>query len=203
MYHVPPVWETPIEPLNPWISIWTRPRATLRSILAADPTRHVILLAAASGAAGGIDNALENAFATTGPSSLIATLFLALLLGPVFGVIGLYLWGGLVRWTGSWLGGEATPEEARAAVAWSAVPSLWGLLLWLPLLLSGSQVGVVPLLVGLAQLVLGVWTFVISLKCLGEAHRFSAWKALGAEILAVLMIIAPFACIIFALTGGR
>ena len=33
------------------------------------------------------------------------------------------------------------------------------------------------------QLILGVWAVVVMLKCLGEAHRFSAWRALGAFIL--------------------
>ncbi|HEY1011718.1 MAG TPA: YIP1 family protein, partial [Herpetosiphonaceae bacterium] len=163
----------------------------------------VIALAAASGAAGSLGNALENHFTGNRALPLMAGLFIALLLGPLFGVIGLYLSAGLVRWTGSWLGGVATPDEARAAVAWATVPTLWGMLLWLPILATGGRVDAVMTLVGLAQAVLGIWTFVISLKCLGEAHRFSAWKALGAEILAGLIVLVPFACLLFAILGAR
>ncbi len=39
--------------------------------------------------------------------------------------------------------------------------------------------------------VLGFWGFIIWLKCLGEVHRFSAWRALGALLIVlVTMIIA-------------
>jgi hypothetical protein len=31
--------------LNPWFSMWTRPRATISQIIARDPTHHVLLLA--------------------------------------------------------------------------------------------------------------------------------------------------------------
>ena len=39
------------EPSSPWLSIWTRPRATLRLILATDPRRGVFRLAALGGIA--------------------------------------------------------------------------------------------------------------------------------------------------------
>jgi hypothetical protein len=45
------------EPDNPWLSIWTKPRATVRYLVKNDPDRHVPLLAVL----GGIANALGRA----------------------------------------------------------------------------------------------------------------------------------------------
>jgi hypothetical protein len=42
---------------NPFLTIWTRPRATIRAIVDTDPNRHVLLLAAI----GGVVNALDRA----------------------------------------------------------------------------------------------------------------------------------------------
>ena len=36
-----------------------------------------------------------------------------------------------------------------------------------------------------------IWRLVICFKCLGEAHGFSAWHALGATLIAVLIIAVP------------
>ena len=40
------------------------------------------------------------------------------------------------------------------------------------------------------------WVFVITLKCLGEVHRFSAWRALGALVLGALAMFAVVAGVI-------
>lgn len=211
MYNVPPIWETPIEILNPWTSMWTRPRATMRGILATNPTRHVLLLSVITGIAGAFDRAASESMGDT--TSLKTIIFLALLLGPFFGILGLFIAGAMLRWTGSWLGGVASSEQVRAAVAWSSVPTIWGLLLWIPYLallggdMFGSELGfdldspqgIMLLALAAAELILGIWAFVVFLKCLGEAHRFSAWKALGASLLAGLILIVPLVCIIVVL----
>jgi hypothetical protein len=48
---------------------------------------------------------------------------------------------------------------------------------------------------------------VISLKCLGEVHRFSAWRALGAILLGILamigMAIGVLAAIWLAVVAAR
>ena len=43
--------------LNPWFTIWTRPRATMRSILDTDPKHMVMVLAMLAGFAQALDKA--------------------------------------------------------------------------------------------------------------------------------------------------
>ena len=100
-----------------------------------------------------------------------------------------------------------------AALAWANVPGIWSLLLWLPraALLGGETFHPLPAsiqgnppallfygLLRILQVLIGLWGFAISLKCLGEAHAFSAWRALGALILAAFIVIVPIGLVVLA-----
>ncbi|WP_248930080.1 Yip1 family protein [Paenibacillus hamazuiensis] len=193
---------------NPWKTIWTRPRQTIRTIVDNNPTRHVIVLSMAGGFIQTLDRAASKNMGET--MGLPGILLLALVGGAVFGPIGLYIAAAVLRWCGKLLGGTAASEEVRAALAWSNVPILCAGILWIPQLLvlgkeafmKGSPtLEASPLLFGLfmlisvVQAVISIWAIVIFLKCLGEVHGFSAWRALGsaaipfAAIIAVVLII--------------
>jgi hypothetical protein len=195
------------EPLNPWLSIWTRPRATIRQILDTNPRTWVHALAVF----GGIAELLFAPIPAVRPLldiSPATMLVFKCLAGVAVGLIGLYL-GSFVVWlTGRWLGGRGNFVEVRAASAWPNVLSLWGALLWLPMVaylgLEAFRLNTEPMLddpVGMmlvapAQIlgaVIAVWKFIVILKCLGEAHRFSAWRALGAALLGGLLLLIPIA----------
>ena len=199
------------EPLDPWFSIWTRPRATLRQILDDDPRRSVYRLAALGGIAGALKLLTESGAGLTAP--LAATLAVAVAGGALGGVLFLFLFTGLLRVAGRWLGGRGGTLEIRAALAWANVPEIWGMILWLPrgALLGEEMFQPVPSgiegnppaalffgLIVLAQTLVGFWGLVIGLKCIAEAHRFSAWRALGALILVGLMLIVPVGLLMIA-----
>ena len=198
--------------LNPWVSIWTQPRATMRAILDTDPRKHVLLLVIL----GGLVTVLDRPSPGSGGDELLLPdgLLPGAIIGPLLALLAWGVGSWLVRWTGSLLGGEASLVETRAAVAWAHVPWIVGaLLLWLLSLglaaaglfpAEGSGLSLVLLPVGIIELVILGWAFVISLKCLGEAHGFSAWKALGAELIAGVLMVAGalvFACGFVALLG--
>ncbi len=198
-------------PLNPWLSIWTRPRDTIEAIVSSDPRRLVLLLAAL----GGFANALDRAsLRDLGDKYDLPVIFgLSAIGGPIGGIVALYVGGALIRWTGTWIGGRASTENIRAAIAWSNVPLIWALLLWIPealLLGDGLFKSEAPALaensalalgyLGLVavQFVIGIWTIVVFLKCLGQVQGFSAWKALGNSLLAALAIVVPILVVTFA-----
>jgi hypothetical protein len=140
---------------------------------------------------------------STSFTALAITLGICVVIGPIAGLIGLYLYGWLFRLTGRWLGGNAYPIEVRAAIAWSAVPQLWGAILQvLKLVLvvyvlyanatnyyvSSSTLLATLGISFLLESVIGIWSLVVLLKSLGEVHNFSAWKALGAALLAMVIV---------------
>jgi hypothetical protein len=194
----------PAAPLNPWLTIWIWPRKTIREIVDADPGYRVTLLAMLAGFAQALSEATSENMGDT--LSLPIIFLLCAILGPIGGLISLYVMAGLWRLTGSWLGGKASSQEVRAAIAWSSVPVIWAMLLWIPYLaifreemftsaMPRTESSLLLLLLllgfGLVEIVIGLWRIVVLLQCLGEVHRFSAWRALGAFILGPLLIALP------------
>ena len=201
----PPSFQ-PAEPMNPWFTIWVAPRATMRQILDSDPRRMVHLLAAAGGAVQGLEGHLPEALTELVPLSFLVTFKVAF--GALFGVVALYIFSFLVRLTGGWIDGKGDFTAVRAALAWANIPTIWGLLLWIPMFIflgtdalnidpaslleePGGMVVIIPLM--FIGLVLAIWQLVIILKCIAEAHRFTAWHSLAAALLAVMIFAVPIA----------
>lgn len=201
---------------NPWKTIWRRPRATIRYLVATDPTRNVMLLAALSGINSSLSRAVERNAGDTLP--LVAILGIAVLLGPIGGIIWLYLGSALLRWVSGWFGGRGESEHIRTAMAWSLVPVLTTMVFWIPQLLlfreemfqsEMPRVESNPALLNamvalggleaLAILVLGIWTLVVFLHGLGEVEGYSAWKALGVSIVAAIVLMLVLLVIIFGI----
>jgi hypothetical protein len=192
-------------PFNPWLSMWTRPRRTLRRILDSNPGRHVLLLAMLLGVSGVLDNAVLR---SAGDALAWPTIVLiAVVAGPIGGVIGIYLWGWVVHTTGRWLKGRAAMHEVRAAIAWGNMPALWALPLYIPeIALFGQEQftstmprveASPPLLftmigLSLVEVVIGVWAVVTLIRSVAEAQRFGAWMGLANVLLALLVLVGAF-----------
>ena len=87
-----------IKILNPWLSIWFKPRETISRITAAKPLKIILLL--------GILTGIELCFSffsrkeNIGQFSLTQTLLIILLAGPVAGIIWIFLFSTLIKIVG-------------------------------------------------------------------------------------------------------
>jgi len=209
------------EPLNPWFAIWVQPRATMRQILDSDPRRLVHTLAALGGAVKGFQFTVPPALADPAePGAILGIKMAIAIVGAILSLAMLYLYGFLMRATGGWLAGRGDFTAVRSAIAWANVPTIWSALLLVPLVAfrgiaglnfdpgtmmqePGAAILLVPL-VTLTVLITG-WQIVVFLKCLGEAHAFSAWRALGAAFFAALIlgaaVVIPIALVAFLVVG--
>jgi hypothetical protein len=195
---------------NHFLSIWTRPRETIRAIVAEDPRRHVLVLAMLSGIAQALDRASLRHVGDRVEWPVLAAV--AVVGGSLFGILSIYLVAVLLRLTGSWLGGRADHAALRAAMAWASIPVIATLLLWpIQIGLFGMEnfssitprIDASPMInVAFAgiSLILGVWSFVLALKTIGEVHGFSAWRALGSVLIASVIAVAVVVAFVFALT---
>jgi len=173
--------------INPWKEVWLHPRDTIKAILKYDPKYMVLPLAALAGIA---NNALdfESMDAIVGGSSFIGSVFVAALLG----IVSLYVYGFLLNLTGKWIKGKANALKLRAAIAWSSVPVVSSLLLFIPLLfgLNNSAPGIVGIST-ITMIVLGVWSLVLYFSMLSEVQKFSVWKAILNQILVAIIVLIP------------
>jgi hypothetical protein len=174
---------------NPWATIWTKPRATIRRIVDADVHYQVMFIAILSGAIVWLERRWSQP-ATSGAYPLIVVT--AVIVGAIAGIVELYLNGMLLKWTGAALGGIGTYAEVRAAIAWSRVPLIVAMAIGIASILIsddgppsalGDEVATSGSGVALLQVLFAIWGFIVMLKCLGEVHRFSAWRALGSILL--------------------
>lgn len=193
------------------MTIWTHPRDTVRRIIAEDPGLHVVLLACFAGIAETLDRAsMRNA----GDKMPIAVIIgVACVLGSLGGLLSLWLFSHLLRWTGRWIGGSADREHLKTAIAWASVPFIVALPLWIPeLLLFGSdmftketpRLDAQPMLwipfiaFGLVEVVLGVWTVVLLCHTVAEVQGFSSgWRGMGNLLLAGAVIVVPSIVVVF------
>lgn len=198
--------------LNPWVSIWTKPRKTIRQIIDSGSNKWIFVLISI----GGIVDALNNASGQSrGDNYSLTTIVVgSIISGPIFGIVGLYVGSAILRWTGKWIGGKGEIQDIRTAIAWANIPIIWSLVLWVPELIifkeeiftsetpridASNTLAVLWLIFAAIEIVLAVWSAVIFLKSLGEAQGFSAWKALGNVLLSVLIIMVPIIILVVAL----
>lgn len=107
-------------PKNPWISIWTNPRQTIRDIINVDPKRHVVLLAILAGISWTLQNLSNSNF---GDAFSISTItFFTLFAGSIGGIFSIYIGAALLSWLGEYFEGKASQVEVRAAIVWSSLP---------------------------------------------------------------------------------
>jgi len=190
--------------VTPWLSVWTAPRRTIRNILeSAKPERNALLLSLIAGIYFSLNRASMNSAGDQMPMNQM--ILLVLVSGIIGGLLLLYLGSAILRLTGSWLGGKGNTSDLRVALARGIfMPTVLLSLFWIPSLLligkenftyetpsmdSNSLILVLYLICVFLEGVFGIWAMVVGLKAIGEAHGFSAWKALVCCILPFLILL--------------
>jgi hypothetical protein len=189
--------------LNPWFSIWTEPRKTVRSIVNTDPKFGFVILSAIYGLPMALNLAQNFSLGSVVP--IWAVLIGSLIVCTFLGMIGISISTWLLQFTGRWIGGGGSFQTIRAAVTWSNVPNIVTILMWIVLLCMfdgavfnrqfsetrfiGYQAGIV-FIVFLLQAIVSVWGFIILLQGLGEVQGFSAWKALLNVLIPFVIVVA-------------
>lgn len=186
---------------NPWLSIWTSPRATIRRIVEENPNRSLWLLAAIYGFVSLISNAQSLALGQGVHISVL--LLLIVILSPILGYVFFSLWSAVVFGFGKLFGGIGTFRAVRAAYVWATVPFVVNLVLWIVLVVIFGQKLFMPdsasqglsekfvflmLFILIAYVVLYVWSLVIYFKALSEVQGYSVLKAIFNVILAAVVV---------------
>ena len=195
--------------LNPWLSVWVRPRATYRHVWDRWSHTSIVLLSMAGGVFGALDNASSN---SRGDSVSMPILLVGCLIGGLIsGFIFLYLSSWLGAIIGRWLGGTGDSQRLRYSYGLGSVMAVTIGLLWVPYLAlfgremfteamprteSSPALAYTFLALVIVEVILSLWMLVCTLKLIGEAHEFSAWRALGSALLAGLLLVIPLLLVI-------
>ena len=187
--------------LNPWLSILTSPRKTIRQIVEYDPNYRLIILSAIYGFSAllGIAQNLK----LGDKLDVYMIIIPAIILAPLWGYILFSVSSWFILFTGKWLGGKATFKQVRAATAWANVPSIVNVLMWILLMIAfGSSLFqdvvnktalppgkiFVVFSIMLVQLVASIWSLVIYINAIAEVHMFSILRAIFNIIIAMIIV---------------
>jgi hypothetical protein len=158
--------------------IWLKPRETIRVIVDYDPRylqRGLILaLSLASGLLALRDG--------------LGMMMLETLLNCVVWIISIYGTAGLLLLTGKLLQGKATFAELSAALTWSMIPALAGLLAAFALRLAG---GMFDMGGDVLQVLLSLYSFNLWVVTVAEVQQFPTWKAGLNHLLVLLVLLLP------------
>ena len=107
---------------NPWLSIWTKPRETIRAIVEKNPNYRILPLAIIYSLPSLFLAAQKLSLGTTMNGWIIVVLCLALSI-PI-GWLGFCVNSFFLLLTGKLLKGQGSFRTIRAAFAWSSVPNV-------------------------------------------------------------------------------
>ncbi|MGO4887306.1 Yip1 family protein [Anaerobacillus sp. MEB173] len=170
---------------NSLFTVWFKPRETMRNLLENPNPKFFYFMMLFYGLSTALFELSDRGIGQEMPRVVI--LFIEIILGIVVGLIWYYLISGFLKWLGSLLGGKGRYRDLQIAVVCHAIPYvvLTGLSI-LAFLLFGDSSGLsdeglislgIYILSGIA-IILSVWSIIIFVICLSEAHRFSIKKAL-------------------------
>lgn len=164
--------------INPWASMWTSPRSTIRSIVNVNPKYGVFYLAWIYALQTYFFLASYWSFGLS--FSFYAILTVGILSSPVIGLIWVYIAGWILNFTGRCLGGQAPIAHLRTAVAWSKLPSSISLLMWLILMITSTELvfingvsGPSTLFINFIFFILGIWSLVLLILSIQEVQGFT------------------------------
>lgn len=179
---------------NPWLSIWFHPQQAIKQVVQQRPRRGVLLLAII----GGISIVLMEVMALFEFKALSPEFALfALVAGSILGVFGLYLNAALLRLSGILLGGAASQQNLRAALAWAQTPLAVSLVIMLammatafawPLAAEANDTAKLVLALGLiVAAILNLWAIFLSIRTIGAVQSFGFFRSVLNLILAIVL----------------
>jgi signal peptidase I len=177
-----------------WLSVWLHPRRVVERILAGNFGWQVLLLAAL-GTISQFATWLILPFGTPSASPDWRIIAVIIVAAAAAGIVGLYLTGCVLKWTGALLGGRASMATIRAALAWGGAPFAIGVPICLiaALILSEfAKARSFAIALNLILAALALWATVLALWMYGRVQGFGFWRtiasfAAGALVLPVIV----------------
>ncbi|MFS0687668.1 Yip1 family protein [Sporosarcina sp. 179-K 8C2 HS] len=190
--------ENESQQVNPWTSVWLHPRKTVQHVMECKSSSFVLFIVAISGVIHLLDQAVDNDLVESW--NIAAILLVALIVGPIVGILGLYIASGIYHLFSMMLGGMGTYEQTRTAYAVSEIIIVVGGIVWIPNLLilgQGNFISDYDFSIGqsvwlvislIINVIVSIWSLVVVIATISEVHQFSAWKAALVIFLPIIIL---------------
>lgn len=179
---------------NPWFYIFTSPKRVVRAICNYEPKKGLFVLSTIV--------ALHYAFLYLAlkpihlSNNLLVIVPLVLVLSPILGWVWLNFQSWALLVTGKLFKGKATKQQLLVAVAWSKLPLLITLSLWVIMIVFASRPfyhhyfsGVSLLLISFIALIAYIWSIVLYIAAIEEVQGVPVFMSL-LNVFAAFMLMA-------------
>ncbi|NGX56201.1 MAG: hypothetical protein K1060chlam5_00438 [Candidatus Anoxychlamydiales bacterium] len=185
---------------NPFISILTKPKETILKIVEKDPNYKLWLLSIIYGLVSilGFSQSISIGY----KYNFFLIVFVCLLLSIIWGYVAFSVSSFFVYITGKWLKGIASYKSIRASFAWSNVPMIINILIWIILLIIFqdkifkdfpnnyilSKFEMIVLFSSLfLQLIVSVYVIVLYINTIASVQNFSILRSIFNIILSLVL----------------
>lgn len=190
--------------LNPFLSVWTQPKETVRQFIKHDKLRYTVVLVSIAGIGGIITSLQDSGLFQDMPLAfwIVGILFA----GILSGFLNLGINSLLYTWIGKLYGGHGKLRDMAIAIGPTMIPQIFTLpLLIFYVLYYGERFFAAPadfsftsiplgayLLITLLIAITSIWSLVIASKAIGVVHGFSSLRGFGVimTIVGILVIVA-------------
>jgi len=185
--------------------MWVKPKKTIQKIIELNPNFRLFILSIIYGFVSLVSSA--QSFTLGYSLHFLWIILICLLLSPIWGYIIFSVTSFFVYFTGKWLKGAAQYKEVRCSLAWSSIPMLGNLFLWIILfivfhssllmdfpanyVLTNIQASFLFVAL-LIQLILSIWILVLFINALAQVQKFSIGKSILNILIAAIIFVAVF-----------
>jgi len=189
-----------IQRINPWVSIWRESRETIKNIVNYYGNKYILTLAFLTALVYNLNGLNNSTFDVD--ITLLDIFYPVFLKSLTLGLMAFYFYGFLLYLSGKLFKGKATQSEIYIAMAWSSIPTILGIFLWIPkLMLFGkewffenselwdNELYLYPaLFIIFIDVILLVYSTGIFIITLSEVQGFSKWKAFFNSLFVFIII---------------
>lgn len=180
--------------MNPLISIWTQPKATIRYVLEHKTWSYSFLILLLAAISVGLTSFADTEIMPDLP--LLALIPLGIFSTFFGSIISLFISSALYTWVGKWLRGKGNFKDMVQMIPIASIPLIWMMPINLFLVIvfgknlfidmmdtsdanAFGAMSAVLLFTNLLTLILSIFSTVILSKGIGIVHRISSWRGFG------------------------
>ncbi|KIL53017.1 YIP1 family protein [Jeotgalibacillus campisalis] len=181
--------------LNPFLSVWTKPKETVRQVSSLKSFWFVLIVTGIAGIGSGLTN-LQGKSIVNDLSILMIVLF-SICIGLLMGIARAFVTSLFFTYIGKLFGGKSSVKEMFKGMGAMFIPRmLQSLILLTSVLIAGKQFFTdtnaelestfyISIVISLFVInaIASIFTVVIMSKGIGVLHQFSSWKGLAIVII--------------------
>ena len=179
--------------MNPFLSIWLHPKQTARYVIEHKTMVYVLVILVLGYIGSGFSAFMDTKLYPE--LSYIWILLIVIIFAPIFGTIIMFIMSGIVFLVGKLLKGTGSFWDVFKAASLSCIPTIFLgplYLLWMfaspESFFYPDESSTVALILSIFIVIIGIWSSVILIAAVAEAHQFSIIRSIITLIIPAILV---------------